>query len=205
MNTEYGYYEGKHINIFMLKNIIKDIIRPITNKYVLFKLKSFWNVKTYINNNNLNSGIYTSFYIDYLRKRNSYIGINTKIENEPYFPHGISNIFISNNAVIGKNAVIYQDVTIGSNTTIGSKNGSPIIGDSVYIGAGAKIIGKVKIGNNVRIGANAIVVEDIPDNSVVVLNKPRIIVKKDKLDNRFIKKINNEDFYYLDGKFKKIK
>jgi len=37
MNTEYGYYNGKHIGLFMIKNFIKDIIRPITNKYVLYK------------------------------------------------------------------------------------------------------------------------------------------------------------------------
>ena len=24
MNTEYGYYDGKHINLFMLKNILKQ-------------------------------------------------------------------------------------------------------------------------------------------------------------------------------------
>lgn len=40
------------------------------------------------------------------------------------------------------------------------------------------VIGKFKIGNNVRIYANAIVVEDISDNSSVVLNKLRITVKK---------------------------
>ena len=45
------------------------------------------------------------------------------------------------------------------------------------IGAGAKIIGDVTIGNNVKIGANCIVIDDIPDNSTVVLNKPRVIVK----------------------------
>ena len=73
----------------------------------------------------------------------------------------------------------------------------------MYIGAGAKIIGNVKIGNNVRIGANAIVVTDIEDNSVVVLNKPRIIKKKN-MDNRFIRKINNDKFYYENGKFNKM-
>lgn len=205
MNTEYGYYNGKHINLFMFKNMLKDIIRKFTNEFVLFKLKSIWNVKKYIEKNNLKSGIYTSFYIDYFNKKNSYIGLNTSFKNEPIFPHGISNIFISDSAKIGKNAVIFQDVTIGSNTIEGSiGNGAPTIGDSVYIGAGAKIIGNVKIGNNVRIGANAVVVEDIPDNSVVVLNKPRVIVKKDKLDNRYIKKIGNTKYYYQDGKFKKI-
>lgn len=203
MNTEYGYCD-ENINTFMIKNILKDIIRHFTNKYVLFKFKSIWNVKEYINKNNLKGGIYTSFYIDYFNKLNSYIGIDTSFKNTPYFPHGIRGIFISNDAKIGKNAIIFQGVTIGSNTLIDSKNsGSPTIGDNVYIGAGAKIIGNIKIGNNVRIGANAVVVTDIPDDSVVVMNKPRIIVKEN-LDNRFIKKVGKDKYYYKDGKFNKL-
>jgi serine O-acetyltransferase len=55
--------------------------------------------------------------------------------------------------------------------------GGPIIGNNVFIGAGAKIIGNIKIGNNVRIGASCVVVEDIPDNCTVVMHKPRIIQK----------------------------
>lgn len=205
MNTEYGYYNGKYIGLFMFKNIAKDIIRKFTNKYVLFKLKSVWNVKKYIEKNNLKGGIYTSFYIDYFNKKNSYIGLNTHFKNEPIFPHGISNIFISDSAKIGVNAVIFQDVTIGSNTIENSKGiGAPTIGDNVYIGAGAKIIGNVKVGNNVRIGANAVVVEDIPDNSVVVMSKPRVIVKKNSLDNRYIKKIGKDKYYFEDGKFIKF-
>ena len=53
------------------------------------------------------------------------------------------------------------------------KSGAPVIGDNVYIGAGAKIIGGVRIGNNVRIGAGCVVVEDVPDNCTVVMPKPR--------------------------------
>lgn len=34
------------------------------------------------------------------------------------------------------------------------------------------------IGNNCLIGANAIVVDDVPDNCTVVMNKPRVIVRK---------------------------
>lgn len=56
--------------------------------------------------------------------------------------------------------------------------GAPTIGNQVFIGAGAKIIGKIKIGNNVKIGAGCIIVTDIPDNTTVVMNKPRIIYKK---------------------------
>ena len=65
---------------------------------------------------------------------------------------------------IGKNMTIYQGCTIGG---IHGK-GAPVLGDGVVMYAGAKVVGKIKIGNNVVIGANAVVVEDIPDNAVVV-------------------------------------
>lgn len=55
--------------------------------------------------------------------------------------------------------------------------GNVVIGNNVELGAGAKILPNVRIGNNVHIGANCIVVEDIPDNATVVLQKPRIILK----------------------------
>ena len=77
-------------------------------------------------------------------------------------------------------------MTIGSNNLEGSRGkGAPIIGNNVYIGAGAKIIGNVRVGNNVRIGANAIVTIDIEDNSTVVMERPRIILNKNILNNKF--------------------
>jgi serine O-acetyltransferase len=45
------------------------------------------------------------------------------------------------------------------------------------IGAGAKILSGVNIGHHSKIGANAVVVEDVPPYSTVVLQKPRIITK----------------------------
>ena len=42
-------------------------------------------------------------------------------------------------------------------------------------GRGAKVLGDVKIGNNVRIGANAVVMQDVPDNSVVMPPQSRVI------------------------------
>jgi len=52
-----------------------------------------------------------------------------------------------------------------------------IIGDNVFIGAGAKILAPSIIGNNVKIGANAVVIGDIPDNATVVPQKSRIILR----------------------------
>ena len=45
---------------------------------------------------------------------------------------------------------------------------APACGNDVDIGVGAKLLGRITIGNNVRIGANAVVVTDVPDNSVAV-------------------------------------
>jgi serine O-acetyltransferase len=45
---------------------------------------------------------------------------------------------------------------------------APVFGNNVDVGAGAKILGRIRIGDNVCIGANAVVVTDIPDNSVAV-------------------------------------
>lgn len=136
----------------------------------------------------------TSFFRKYHSMRmqrvlflnNASIELCTKIKGEISFPHGLNGILISAGAEIGENCTIFHQVTIGSNTAKGSKKqGSPKIGDNVYIGSGAKIIGGITIGNNVRIGANCTVFEDIPDNATVVLNKPRIIVHNDVRDNTF--------------------
>lgn len=104
---------------------------------------------------------------------------------------------------MGRNCVIFQQVTIGSNTLNNTENnGAPHIGDNCYIGAGAMIIGNVTVGDNCRIGANVIVSQDIPDNSTVVSQKPRIIHHDHPLDNRFFCLDRNGDrVYFKDGKW----
>ena len=44
--------------------------------------------------------------------------------------------------------------------------------------AGAIIIGNVVIGNRVKIGAGCVVTDSIPDGATVVMEKPRIILKR---------------------------
>jgi serine O-acetyltransferase len=45
---------------------------------------------------------------------------------------------------------------------------APTIGNNVDIGCGAKLLGRITIGDNVLIGANAVVVRDVPANSIAV-------------------------------------
>lgn len=73
-------------------------------------------------------------------------------------------LIINGNTRIGKNLTIYPGVEIGHKIPSG---GCPVIGDNVFIGAGVKIFGDIKIGNNVTIAANAVVLENIPDNAIV--------------------------------------
>ncbi len=64
----------------------------------------------------------------------------------------------------GRNVHLEHEVTIGDS----GQGAVPVIGDGVYIGAGAKVIGPVAVGDGAKIGANAVVVHDVePDTTVV--------------------------------------
>lgn len=116
-------------------------------------------------------------YYLYIEKHQSYIPLSVKLESDVKFPH-LTGIHITGGGRIGRKCTIYQHVTVGRIiNNEGKYPGCPSIGNNVIIGAGAKILGGVTIGNNVRIGAGCIVVENIPDNYTVVMNKPRIIIK----------------------------
>ena len=86
--------------------------------------------------------------------------------------HGLG-VVLNGGAKIGKNCTMFHGVTIGTIDLYSF----PVIGDDVYIGAGAKILGNVCVGNHVKIGAGAIVVDDVPDNCTVVGSKS-IVIKK---------------------------
>lgn len=112
----------------------------------------------------------------YLKKRRQtgiQIPLNTAIGEGLLFCH-FSCIVFSEQVVIGKYCSIHQGVTIGR-VFAGEKAGVPTIGDHVIIFPGAKVIGKIHIGNNVVIGANATVINDVPDNCVVVGSPARIV------------------------------
>jgi serine O-acetyltransferase len=91
-------------------------------------------------------------------------------------------IIISGDAVIGDDVVIRNGVTIGLKRR--DDPGSPIIGNRVDIGAGAKVLGKIRIGDDVMIGANAVVITDVPANSIAVGIPARIIPRKRSVSNQ---------------------
>jgi len=75
-------------------------------------------------------------------------------------------IVISGYAKFGDNCRIRNGVVVGLRHIEDKR--APVIGDNVDIGSGAKLLGPIRIGNNVLIGANAVVMLDVPDNSIAV-------------------------------------
>jgi serine O-acetyltransferase len=75
-------------------------------------------------------------------------------------------IVISGYAKFGDNCRIRNGVVVGLSRV--DDPCAPVIGNNVDIGAGAKLLGRITIGDNCLIGANAVVIRDVPANSVAV-------------------------------------
>ena len=75
-------------------------------------------------------------------------------------------IVISGYAKFGDNCRIRNGVVVGLSRV--DDPCAPVIGNNVDIGAGAKLLGRITIGDNCLIGANAVVICDVPANSVAV-------------------------------------
>lgn len=63
----------------------------------------------------------------------------------------------------GRNVALEGGVVIGD-----EKGRSPVLGDDVFVGSGAKIIGPLTIGSGVKVGANAVVLRSVDDDTTVV-------------------------------------
>ena len=96
-----------------------------------------------------------------------------KIGKNLFIDHGMG-VVIGETSEIGDNVTIYHAVTLGgispSIDTELQRNEKrhPTIGNDVVIGSGAQIIGPVVVGNYARIAANAVVVNDVAENTTMV-------------------------------------
>ena len=84
-----------------------------------------------------------------------------------FISHGVG-LVIGDRARVGSDALILQQVTIGA-SSLKKLDAMPVVGDRVFIGAGARVIGGIKVGNDVIIGTNVVLNQDVPDGSRVVL------------------------------------
>ena len=80
--------------------------------------------------------------------------------------HGMG-IVIGETAEIGDDCLLYHGVTLGGTGKDSGKR-HPTLGNNVMISTGAKVLGPFKVGDNSRIAANAVVLQEVPDNATAV-------------------------------------
>jgi serine O-acetyltransferase len=80
--------------------------------------------------------------------------------------HG-HGLVVGGGARIGSDALLLHGVTVGSPSP-GRVAQMPVIGDRVFLGAGAKVVGAVTVGDDVTVGPNAVILEDVPSASRVL-------------------------------------
>ncbi len=162
-DLRHSQYEKYSVMIYFKKPIIRFLRRMRRIEYL-----------TNCRRNNIFSRIQRRYLVllnDRLAVRLGFtIPINT-LGPGVCLPH-YGTIVISSTSKIGKNSRIHHGVGIGN------FNGSPVIGDNVYIGPGAKLFGDIKIGDNVSIGANSVVNKSVENNVAVAGVPAKVIANK---------------------------
>ena len=97
-----------------------------------------------------------------------------------FIDHGMG-IVIGETAIVGDDVTLYHGVTLGG-ISLEKVKRHPTLQNCVVVGAGAKILGDITIGSHSRIGANAVVVKDVPSQSVVVGVPGQVIRRKRLVD-----------------------
>lgn len=115
-----------------------------------------------MNNRSLVNKIRGGFY---LRKKNV-LGEKLGIELGPNeFGRRLriyhNGIVVNAGAIIGDDCELYGENCIGNKGSESMPLDAPILGNSVSVGVGTKIIGKIKIADNVKISSMSLVNKDI--------------------------------------------
>ena len=108
---------------------------------------------------------------------NSSVPESVVIGDGSRFGYGGMGVVIHRRCVIGRRVLISPQVTIGGRS---GHHEVPIIEDDVYIATGAKLLGPIRIGRGAVIGANAVVLDDVPSDSVAVGVPARVVKKNDR-------------------------
>ena len=143
-------------------NYYIKLIYGNVNACVFRYLKSLRKLEFYTNINHPLQYWYRFYNRRLGLKYNLAIPIN-KVGYGLYIPH-IEGGVIINCKKIGNNCRINSGVVVGSKHV---NSQVPLIGDGVHFSVGCKVIGQIVIGNNVVIAPNAVVIKDVPDNSIV--------------------------------------
>ncbi|HEY1075522.1 MAG TPA: serine O-acetyltransferase [Fontimonas sp.] len=91
-----------------------------------------------------------------------------------FIDHGVG-VVIGETAEIGDDCTIYQGVTLGGTSLTRGAKRHPTLGNSVVVGAGAKVLGPFTVGDGANIGSNAVVVRAVPPGATAVGIPARLV------------------------------
>jgi serine O-acetyltransferase len=79
-----------------------------------------------------------------------------------YIPHPYGMVLMAQR--IGANCSFIHACTVGM------REGwdFPVLGDAVFVGAGARVLGGISLGDGCKVGANAVVIDDVPVQATAV-------------------------------------
>lgn len=83
-----------------------------------------------------------------------------------YLGNHPGGVVVNPGARIGTNCNLGHGVTLGQ-VNVGPRAGAPVLGDRVWVGAGAKVLGDIRVGDDALIAPNAVVVDDVEPSAVV--------------------------------------
>ena len=118
-----------------------------------------------------------------------YLPGSARIGHGCQIAYGGMSVVIHGDSIIGNYCMIGQTITLGAKEAYVSdqQKASPIVGNDVYISAGARLLGGITIGDCSIIGANAVVTSSFPPHSIIV-GIPAKSVKKTDPDYRAIQR-----------------
>jgi serine O-acetyltransferase len=91
-------------------------------------------------------------------------------------------VVIGSDVHIAGDCCIYHGVTLGDRgsewVNSDRDDGHPRVGREVMFGAGAKVLGPITIGDNCVIGANAVVLSDVPADSVAAGIPAKVVSRR---------------------------
>lgn len=84
-----------------------------------------------------------------------------------YHPTGV---VIGPDVQVGSNCEVQSSATLGASRERGSvihgRVDSPILGNDVLVGTGARVLGPIRVGNGAVLAANAVVIRDVPEGAL---------------------------------------
>ena len=112
----------------------------------------------------------------YTKKFGLEISTDATIGKQLYLGHPY-NITVAGGSVIGEHVSLHKGCTIGRENR-GKREGTPNLGNRVWVGINSTIVGNISIGDDVMICPNTFVNFDVPPHSVVLGNPATIHYKE---------------------------